>query len=95
MADPTPNRCPSAEGQSCKHGHAFTVGCLLPSERNVPACCREDLVFDERRQAVTIVRTDAAARFAEWKASNAGVPGTDIGNPISPPGVAPSGKGQP
>jgi hypothetical protein len=65
--NPTPNRCPSAEAQSCKHGHAFTTGCQLPSERNVPACCREDLVFDERRQAVTIVRTDAAARFEEWK----------------------------
>jgi hypothetical protein len=74
MGNPTPNHCPAAEGRSCKHGHAFTTGCLLPSERNVPSCCRDDLVFNEQRQAVTIVRTDAAARFAEWKARNAGVP---------------------
>lgn len=77
MTDPTPNRCPSAEGQSCKHGHAFTVGCLMPSELYVPVCCRDDLVFNEKRQVVTIVRTDATERFNAWKASNAGVNPSD------------------
>ena len=36
----------------CSHGHAFTMACY--GHRGTPTCMREDLLFDEERQAVTI-----------------------------------------
>jgi hypothetical protein len=45
-------------GNSCKHGHHFSVACLgtvYPYASPVPSCCREDLVFDAARKAVTII----------------------------------------
>ena len=46
-----------AGGHGCKHGHATTAACFgnaYPSGKLIPVCVREDKVFDEKRQAVTI-----------------------------------------
>lgn len=41
-----------AGGKHCRHGHATTYACF--GLFGIPACTREDLVFDEARKIVRI-----------------------------------------
>ncbi len=44
-------------GRKCQHGHPLTAACFgngYPTGEAVPMCVREDRVFDEVRQVVTL-----------------------------------------
>jgi len=53
-------------GNGCKHGHATTAACFgnaYPSGKLIPVCVREDKVFDEDRNVVTIANWPSNAKL--------------------------------
>jgi hypothetical protein len=62
MLQPNKDACSAiarnnAGGHECKHGHATTGACFgnsYPSGNLIPVCVRQDKVYDESRNVVTI-----------------------------------------